>query len=59
MSRLITRFWPHGYFVVWESVWFQLFLFCWKAFRLRCRHAANTQPLAVMINKPLENGQTN
>ena len=24
--------------VVWESVFFQLFLFCWKAFRLRCRH---------------------
>jgi hypothetical protein len=47
MSRLITRFWPHGYFVVWESVWFQLFLFCWKAFRLRCRHAANTQPLGA------------
>ena len=20
----ITRFWPHGYFVVWESVFFQL-----------------------------------
>jgi hypothetical protein len=24
---------------------FQLFLFCWNAFRLRCRHAANTKPL--------------
>ncbi len=24
--------------VVWESVLFQLFLFCWKAFRLRYRH---------------------
>ena len=33
--------------VVWESVLFQLFLFCWKAFRLRCRHAANTKPLAA------------
>ena len=34
--------------VVWESVCFQLFLFCWIAFRLRCRHAANTKPLAAM-----------
>ena len=33
--------------VVWESVFFQLFLFCWKAFRLRRRHAANTKPLAA------------
>ena len=33
--------------VVWESLSFQLFLFCWIAFRLRCRHAANTKPLAA------------
>ena len=35
--------------VVWESVCFQLFLFCWNAFRLRCRHAANTKPLQATL----------
>jgi phage-related protein len=35
--------------VVWESVCFQLFLFCWNAFRLRCRHAANTKPLSGTV----------
>jgi hypothetical protein len=38
--------------VVWESLSFQLFLFCWIAFRLRCRHAANTKPLGVSLKTP-------
>jgi hypothetical protein len=37
-------------FIVWESVFFQLLLFCWKAFRLRCRHEG--QHPTVISNHP-------